>query len=160
MPVHRMVPEVFGHEVHLSQVIGRCGHRPDVAGILLVHGDDHVEAVEIGRRELPCPTVELIPMFGSMRPHSFIRQIAHMPVSDTRRIGLKSLLQVMLPNKVIEYASAAGDLQILPRQTKSNLVFPICFIPKKLCFFTKNERKMYNKWQKESKKICFSALKE
>ena len=27
-----------------------------------------------------------------------------MPVSDTCRIGLESLLQLMLPNKVIEYA--------------------------------------------------------
>ena len=102
--MHGMVSQVLSHEPYLAEIVRRPCHRLDVAGILLVHGDNDVVVVEILRRKLARPAVEIISMTFSMGPHPAVRQLPHMPMAYTGRLCMVQVFFLIYRDNMVEYS--------------------------------------------------------
>lgn len=85
-----MLLEIAAHADYLCAPALRLGHRRDVSVVFLVHRDNMVEAIEVGRGvKLPCAVVEHVAASFSVPAHAGVGQVAHVPVAHSGRVYLE-----------------------------------------------------------------------
>ena len=82
------------------QTAGQGLHRPQV---VVIHGENPIEAVQISRFNLTGPAGQMDAAALGRRPHAPVRRVAHMPAARAGAVHHKLILQALPGQQVQEH---------------------------------------------------------
>ena len=88
--------EILVDAMYLDHIIGHSAETFDVIIILIIHHDDKVKFLKVGRSDLTCTTIEIISPQHAMMPHTTVWQVTDMPTANACRVNIEIILKTLV----------------------------------------------------------------
>lgn len=110
----------FPEEVDFFILPGRFGQPPQLAGIVLVHGNQKIKVVKIRTMNLASPVVQTDAVPGRCLPGPVVGKFPHMVTGGSRRFDLDEGRQTRFLNLMAEHAFGQGRTANIPQANKKD----------------------------------------